>query len=141
MKDNFASIATALLAPIFAALAFDVYLNYFASEAQRENFDIMNVDPGAFVFSDFGYLFIRYIPSVYNMGRDAIDPAQWQMFIDPLFELPTVVVAAIPLLVFLLIAAIMKTFHLGSYSTKSSEAKWMNSAKDGRFVYNKKKKR
>ena len=109
MQANIKLWSFIVLLPLIAAISFDLYVNFYKDEENRakiEAMDIANIPPinpsEEYRASDFGYLLVKYIPSVYEGLRGMYDEATWRQWVDPILRLYTVVVAAIPAAAFFL---------------------------------------
>ena len=81
-----------------AAIGHDCYIAYHSPEIG----DFMQ----AFRLSDAGWLWVTYHKDSFDWAQANISEDFWGMAIDPLLRLPSVVLAAVPLIVLLLVVGI-----------------------------------
>ncbi len=100
---NFGIWIFVLLLPILAALGHDAYATY-----KDEDFD------KAMMFSDVGYLWTTYDPGTYQWAQQNIDQSLWDSMLTPLLEQTTVLIAAVPLAVGLIVFAVIALIRVTS---------------------------
>lgn len=105
-----------LLLPFFAALGHDIWANYLIDEEKRAAVEALEIDPTAHQVSDLGYIFTTYTPEFYQGARDSIDPGTWEVFIDPVLEQYTMLVALLPLALFLVYLGIARVANLPPFA-------------------------
>lgn len=114
-----------LFLPFLAALGHDLYLNYYADEEKREQLQALNIDPEEFMISDAGWVWQEYSEPTMDSAREAIAPETWKHNIDPILQLPTIVVAIIPFFfgaVFLLITFILGIWPFTRHGTSRKKS-------------------
>lgn len=89
-------IGVILALPPIAAFGHDLYLAY----GQGTEIDLSK----PFQLSDVGWLWENYSYESWAKAKAAVDPAAWSKWIRPILEQSTLIVTAIPALVFFAIA-------------------------------------
>ena len=119
-----------LALPILAVIGHDLYVTY-----QDQDFS------KAMMLSDVGYLWRNYAPGAFEWAENNIDKSTWSGLIVPVLEQTAAVVAAIPFLLTLAIAMLLKAIE-GSGSFKGTKRKSFSFGsgenKKGRFTYKRK---
>ena len=115
------------LLPFFAAVGHDVHLNFLSDEEKIKQVQNLRVDPEDFIASDMGWVWNHYHPTSMAMARDGVEPEIWKQKVDPILQLPTMVVGFIPFFigcVFLLLTFVLGVWPFSRYGKirKSSEA-------------------
>ena len=111
MPDGAKTLLVVLLIPFLMGLGHDIYFNYFADDEKIKAVKSLRIDPEKFLISDMGWVWNEYAPNGMQMARDSIEPATWTSYIDPVLQLPTMIVGLIP---FIIIASyLILAFILG----------------------------
>ncbi len=113
-----------------AALGHDGYIAYLHPE--------LGEPWKAFRFSDLGWIWLTYSKDTFDLVKETVDPRSWSAFIDPVLILPTVLVAAAPLMLLLLCMMVHKgteKLHLFRIGAKGDYAYSGRSEKKGRVKY------
>jgi hypothetical protein len=100
-----------MLLPFFAAVGHDIYFNYFSDEEKIKQVQKLRINPEEYLVSDMGWVWQKYHPASMQMARDAIEPEIWMQEVDPILQLPTMVVGLVPF--FLACIFLLLTFVLG----------------------------
>lgn len=85
-----------LLLPFFAALGHDVYVNHLSDDKKIRELKRFQVDVEEFQVSDLGWVWKEYSPDSFDTFRASIDPDKWNEDIDPVLQMPTMVVSILP---------------------------------------------
>ena len=85
-----------LLLPFFAALGHDVYVNHLSDDKKIRELKRFQVDVEEFQVSDLGWVWKEYAPDSFDTFRASIDPDKWNEDIDPVLQMPTMVVSILP---------------------------------------------
>jgi hypothetical protein len=117
MSDKVKLWCFLLLLPFFAAIGHDLYVNFYMNKENKARLEAFEIDPTAYQGSDFGYLFIKYVPGFYEMSRDMIGESFWTKWIDPVLRLYTFVVALIPATAFFIWLLFARIFDLWPYAS------------------------
>ena len=96
MPDGAKTLLVLLLIPFLLGLGHDVYFNYFADDAKIKAFKKMQIDPEEFLISDLGWVWNEYSPNTMETMRDSTEQESWVSYVDPVLQLPTMVVGLIP---------------------------------------------
>jgi len=134
MSDHLKLWGFILLLPFLAALGFDLYTNLYKNEenkAKIENLQIDSVlmDKEAYHASDFGYLLVHYTPTIYEKARASVQEDTWRRWVDPILELYTTVVAAVPAVIFFLWVAVSRIFRDWPFIGKATRARHTGDSK------------
>ena len=134
-----------LFIPFLAGIGHDVYLNYFSDDEKIKTVKRLQIDPEAFLPSDLGWIWEEYHISSMDLARTMVEPEIWKEQVDPILQLPTMVVGAVPLalgIVFLLISFILGVWPFSRYGKlrkqKDDDFAVYKSAKESSYKYNKK---
>ncbi len=104
-----------LLLPFFAAISHDFYVSYMVDPEKKARLEALDIDPEAYQVSDFGYLFVTYVPDLYENSREVIGDTNWKNFVDPVLRQFTFVVGLIPVGLFLIYLALARLIGLPPY--------------------------
>lgn len=96
MPQGAKTLLVILLIPFLAGLGHDLYLNYFSSNEKIREVKALRIDPEKFLVSDLGWIWNNYSPDTMQTARDMVEPSTWQSKVDPVLQLPTMVVGLIP---------------------------------------------
>jgi hypothetical protein len=96
MPDRAKTLLVILLIPFLCALGHDIYINYFSDDEKRAEVKAMRVDPSKFLISDAGWVWNEYAANTMRSAREIIQPDTWKSKIDPILQLPTMIVGLIP---------------------------------------------
>ena len=96
MPDGAKTLLVLLLIPFLLALGHDIYFNYFSDDEKIREVKAMRIDPEEFLISDAGWVWNEYAPSSMESARMSFEPETWRSKIDPILQLPTMVVGLIP---------------------------------------------
>lgn len=96
MPTGAKTLLVILLIPFLFGFGHDVYLNYFSDDAKIRDVKALRIDPSKFLVSDMGWVWNKYSPNTMEAARDMMEPATWQSKLDPILQLPTMVVGLIP---------------------------------------------
>ena len=115
------------LLPLFAAIGHDVHLNYFADAEKIKQVKNLRVNPEDFLASDMGWVWQEYHKPSMDIARSSVEPEIWKEKVDPLLQLPTMVVGFIPFFigcVFLLLTFVLGVWPFSRYGKirKSSDS-------------------
>jgi len=89
---------------------FHFYFNYFSDDEKIREIKAMRVDPSEFLISDAGWVWNEYAPNSMETARMSFETPTWKKYIDPVLQLPTMIVGLIPWAIaaaYLLIAYIL----------------------------------
>lgn len=111
-----------LLLPFFAAVGHDLYASYYVPEEQRARVEALDIDPSVYQISDFGYIFVTYTPEYYENARAAVGEEKWTSWVDPVLRLYTIVVALVPLALFVVWLLIARIFDIWPFSEPVAKA-------------------
>ena len=109
---------TLLLLPLLASIGHDIYINYFSDSDKIKEIKRLQIDPDEFLVSDLGWIWQTYNPSSMEAAREQIQPEVWKAQVDPVLQLPTMVVAFFPCFfgcVFLLFALVLGVWPFSRY--------------------------
>ena len=110
MPDGAKTFLVLMLIPFLLGLGHDIYFNYFSDDEKIAEIKAMRVDPKEFLVSDAGWVWNEYSPNTMEASRMSFAPETWRKYIDPVLQLPTMVVGLIPWAIaatYLLIAYIL----------------------------------
>ena len=110
MPDGAKTILVILLIPFLLGLGHDIYFNYFSNDEKVQEIKALRFNPDKFLISDAGWVFNEYAPNFMQSLRDSAEPQTWRKRIDPILQLPTMIVGLIPwaiAVMYLLIAYIL----------------------------------
>ena len=97
MPDGAKTLLIILLIPFLLSVGHDIYINYFSDDEKIREVKALRIDPQKFLISDAGWVWNEYAPSIMSSTRDMIQPTStWRDKIDPILQLPTMVVGIIP---------------------------------------------
>lgn len=102
MPDGAKTLLVLLLIPFLLGLGHDIYFNYFSDDEKIRAVKALRINPEEFLISDAGWVWNTYSPTTMETARDTIAPDTWASKIDPILQLPTMVVGLIPWAVVLL---------------------------------------
>lgn len=122
MSDSVKLWLFLLFLPFLAAVGHDLYASYYAPEEQRARIEALEIDPTVYQMSDFGYLFTAYTPEFYENTRTAVGEDSWKNWVDPILKLYTIVVALIPLGLFVVWLLISRIFDIWPFSEPVAKA-------------------
>jgi|GEM_PF-2373535 len=96
MPDGAKTLLVILLIPFLLALGHDLYINYFSDDEKIREVKALRIDPEKFLISDAGWVWNEYSASTMEATRGMIDPETWTAKLDPVLQLPTMIVGLIP---------------------------------------------
>ena len=96
MSGGVKTFLVILLIPFLAGAGHDVYLNYFSNDEKIKQAKRLQINPEDFLASDLGWVWGNYHPASMEMARGAVEPEIWQSNVDPILQLPAMVVGLIP---------------------------------------------
>ncbi len=96
MSGGIKAFLIILLLPFLAGVGHDVYLNYFSDDEKIKQAKRLQINPEDFLASDLGWVWENYHPASMEMARDMVDPEKWQSDVDPILQLPAMVVGIVP---------------------------------------------
>lgn len=96
MPDGAKTLLLILFIPFLLGLGHDIYFNYFSDEEKIKETKSLRVNPKEFSVSDAGWLWKEYSPASMKVVHDTMEPETWKKFINPILQLPTMVVGLIP---------------------------------------------
>lgn len=105
-----------LLLPLSFAIGFDVYVNFYLNEENLAMIESLQIDPKAVMPSDFGYLIVTYLPDFYENLKLLAGEEIWQKWVDPVLQMYTTLVAAIPLAAYLAWLSLAKIVGIWPFS-------------------------
>ena len=111
MPNSAKTILFILFIPFLAAVGHDVYLNYFSTPEKMKQVERLQIDIDEYVISDTGWIWHEYAKDTMDAARGAVPTEVWDSYINPILELPTMLVFGIPLALGILFLVI--TFALG----------------------------
>lgn len=117
MNDSAKLWVFILLLPLLAAIGYDLYTNFYKNEENRAKIEALQIEPEAFMASDFGYLFVTHTPSFYDNAKRMVGEETWKRWVDPVLQQYTTVVAAVPFAVFMVWLLIAKIFDIWPFGT------------------------
>ena len=91
------------LFPFLAALGHDLYINFYVDKDNLRALKSLRPEVDNFMISDFGWVWNEYAPNSLQALRDSFAQGTWDNIINPILQMPTMLVAIIP---FLIVAAI-----------------------------------
>ena len=86
-----------------AAVGHDLYINYIADEERLKDLESLQFNTDKYEFSDLGWVIKTYLPGGIEQGKALFTPESWDAFINPVLQTMTVIVAAVPLAIAVLI--------------------------------------
>lgn len=113
-----------LILPFLAAVGHDVYFNYFADSEKARQIKNLQVNPEEFLVSDLGWIWQNYSPNTMQTARNMVEPDIWATQVDPILQLPSMVVGIIPFFlgcVFLLFAFILGVWPFSKFGQARRE--------------------
>lgn len=96
MPDGAKTLLVILLIPFLAGLGHDIYFNYFSDDERIREIKALRIDPEKFLVSDLGWVWNEYSPNTMEATRNMMEPETWVSKLDPVLQLPTMVVGLIP---------------------------------------------
>ncbi len=108
-----------LFLPFLAALGHDIHLAYFSDDEKIQQLENLNIDTSSFRISDLGWVWTNRSPDSYEWARQNFSIDTWQNILDPILQLPTMIVALIPFVVGTLILMLMFVMGIGPYKGMS----------------------
>ncbi len=96
MPDGAKTLLVILLIPFLAGLGHDVYFNYFSDDEKVREIKALRIDPEKFLVSDLGWVWNEYSPNTMETARTMMEPETWVSKLDPVLQLPTMIVGLIP---------------------------------------------
>ena len=96
MPDSAKTVLVILLIPFLLGLGHDIYFNYFSNDEKVQEIKALRFNPDKFLVSDAGWVFNEYAPNFMQSLRDSTAPQTWRKHIDPILQLPTMIVGLIP---------------------------------------------
>ncbi len=99
-----------LLIPFLMGLGHDIYFNYFSDDEKIKDLKSLQINPKEFLISDAGWVWNNYSPNTLEAARMSFETSTWRTIIDPVLQLPTMIVGLLPWLAgvtYLLIAYIL----------------------------------
>ncbi len=96
MPDGAKTLLVILLIPFLLGVGHDIYFNYFSTDEKIREIKALRVDPNKFLVSDMGWVWNEYSPSTMQTIRDSVAPETFKTKLDPILQLPTMVVGLIP---------------------------------------------
>jgi len=132
-----------LILPFFAAVGHDIYINHFSDDDKIRDVKRLNIDVEGFQVSDLGWVWQEYSADSYDTVRASIDPEKWEADIDPVLEMPTMVVAIIPFIIGSIIVLIFYGYQnrgtlFASKRTKKEDMTVYKHAKDNAIKFKRK---
>lgn len=118
MSSSVKTFVFILLIPFLAGLGHDLYLNYFSDKQKIEQVKRLQIDPEKFLASDLGWIWENYFPASMETARGMVEPEIWQLQVDPILQMPTIIVGIIPFFigcVFLLLAFVLGVWPFSRY--------------------------
>lgn len=115
-----------LFLPFLLAVSHDVYFNYFSSDQKIRQVKQLRIDPEEFMASDLGWIWHNYHPASLETARTMVEPTIWKAQVDPILQLPSMVVGIIPFIigcVFLILAFILGVWPFSKYGAARKESK------------------
>ena len=113
-----------LLLPFFAGVGHDVYINYFSDDQKIKEIKRLQIDPEEFLVSDMGWIWTNYSPSTMQAARDMVEVEVWKESVDPILQLPTMIVGIFPLFfgcIFLLLSFVLGVWPFSRYGYARKE--------------------
>ncbi len=108
MSNGGKTLLFILLLPLSFAIGFDAYINFYLNQENLAMLEALRLDPEAVMPSDFGYLLVTYVPSFYENMKLLFTEETWNQWVDPVLQMYTTLVTAIPLALYMLWLAIAK---------------------------------
>ena len=96
MPDGAKTLLVILLIPFLVALGHDLYINYFSDDEKIREVKALRINPEKFLVSDMGWVWNEYSANSMETVRDSVEPKTWAAKIDPVLQLPTMIVGLIP---------------------------------------------
>lgn len=134
-----------MLLPFLVAVGHDVHMNYLADDEKIREVKNLRIDPNDFLASDLGWIWQKYHKPSMEIARTSVEPEVWKAKVDPILQLPTMVVGIIPFFtasVFLLLAYVIGVWPFSRYArtprTGGSEYAVYKHAKSKTVKYSKK---
>lgn len=118
MTGGVKTLLTILLLPLLASIGHDVYINYFSDSDKIKEIKRLQIDPDEFLVSDLGWIWQEYSPNTMKTARENIQTEVWKESVDPILQLPTMVVAFLPCFfgcVFLIFALVLGVWPFSRY--------------------------
>ena len=110
-----------LFLPFLLALGHDLHLAYFSNDEKIQQLENLNIDTSQFRISDLGWVWTNRSADSYEWARQNVSTDTWQNILDPILQLPTMVVALIPFVFGILILMIMFVLGVGPYKGMSNK--------------------
>ncbi len=130
-----------MLLPFLAGAGHDIYLNYFSDPEKVEQLKALQIDPDQFLISDLGWIWTEYAPGIMKEARTLMSSRTWSQYVDPVLQLPTMVVSIVPFFcvtVLLLIAFILGIWPFSRFKAKQDDFAVYKHAKTKAVKYSKK---
>jgi len=112
-----------LLFPFFAAVGHDVYINYFSTPEKQKQIERLQFNFDEFMISDTGWVWNEYAKDSMEIARGSIEPEQWTAQIDPILQLPTMVVGLIPFAIGVIFLVISFVLGVGMFKRQGKRRK------------------
>lgn len=116
MGGGFKFLCLLLIAPFLAAISHDIYASYFIDSATRDLLYSGSIELKKYQISDLGYILLHYAPGFYRELRLIVGEETWILYVDPLLQQYSFLVALIPIAIFslyLLVAAALQLWPFG----------------------------
>ena len=84
----------------------------------------LRIDPEEFLISDLGWLWQNYFPQSMQIARDSTEPSIWVSHIDPILQMPSMVVGIMPFFigcVYLLLAFVLGVWPFTKFGRERRE--------------------
>lgn len=111
MSNNAKTLLFILFIPFLAAVGHDVYLNYFSTPEKMKEVERLQINVDEYVISDTGWIWHEYSKETMNAARGSVTAEVWDSYINPILELPTMMIFGIPLGLYIIFLIV--TFALG----------------------------
>ena len=124
MAIKMRALLTLTLIPFLAALGHDLYINYYVDKDNLRSLKNLRPEVENYMISDLGWVWTEYAPNNMQAFRDIFADSTWQNIINPVLQMPTMVVAVIPFLIVAAIGIILYIFQGNiSFNTQSKPNK------------------
>ena len=123
MPNKAKTIIFILFIPFLAAVGHDIYMNYFSTPEKIKQVERLQIDIDGYVMSDTGWIWHEYSKDTINAVRDAVPTEIWDSYINPILELPTMLVCGIPLVLAILFLVISFALGVGPFAHRGKMRK------------------